>query len=90
MNTGMVGSYLRHMLGCDPARRAAADRFVGLEGWRVDNVTQYQTINVFKDDPTVQLTISRGGQLIKVEATSPTRLFGTRIETHPMKGWIQD
>jgi hypothetical protein len=75
------------------SRRAGirtGDIVVGLEGWRVDNVPQYRVINSFKDDdPTVRLTISRGGQLIKVEATSPTRLFGTEIQTHPMKGWIQ-
>ena len=68
----------------------AGDIVVGLEGWRVDNVNQYRVINFLKDDPIVRLTISRGGQLIKVEAKSPTRLFGTQLETHPMKGWIQD
>jgi tetratricopeptide (TPR) repeat protein len=68
----------------------AGDIVVGLEGWRVDNVDQYRVINSLKDDATVRLTISRGGQLIKVEPKSPTRLFGTQLETHPMKGWIQD
>ncbi|HJU44233.1 MAG TPA: hypothetical protein VJ691_15510 [Vicinamibacterales bacterium] len=75
------------------SRRAGirtGDIVVGLEGWRVDSVPQYRAINAFyDDDPTVRLTISRGGQLIKIEAKSPTRLFGTEIQTHPMKGWIQ-
>jgi hypothetical protein len=68
----------------------AGDIIVGLEGWRVDSVPQYRVINFFTDDPNVKLTISRGGQLIKVEAKSPSRLFGTAIQTHPMTGWIKD
>lgn len=68
----------------------AGDIVVGLEGFRVDTFEQYQAINLFKDDPLVKLTISRGGQLVKVEAKSPSRLFGTELQTHPMKGWIKD
>ena len=68
----------------------AGDIVVGLQGWRVDTIEQYLAINLFTDDPLVKLTISRGGQLVKVEATSPTRLFGTELQTHPMKGWIKD
>ena len=68
----------------------AGDIVVGLEGWRVDSVEQYQAINSFKDDPTVRLTLSRGGRLVKVEAKSPSRLFGTGLQTHPMRGWIKD
>jgi hypothetical protein len=68
----------------------AGDIIVGLDGWRVDNHEQYQAILVFKDDPTVKLTVSRGGRLVTIEAKSPTRRFGTYLETHPMKGWIKD
>lgn len=66
------------------------DIVVGLEGWRVDSVQQYTTINGFTDDPVVKLTISRGGQLITIEPKSPTRRFATYLQTHPMKGWIQN
>lgn len=68
----------------------AGDIIVGLDGWRVDNDDQYQAILVFKDDPTVKLAMARGGRLVKIEATSPTRRFGTYLETHPMKGWIKN
>ena len=68
----------------------AGDIIVGLDGWRVDNNDQYQAILAFKDDPMLKLTVSRGGRLIKIEAKSPTRKFGTQLETHPMKGWIKD
>ena len=68
----------------------AGDIIVGLDGWRVDNTNQYSAILAFKDDPAVNLTVSRGGRLLKIEAKSPTRLFGTQLETHPMKGWIKD
>lgn len=64
----------------------AGDIIVGLDGWRVDNHAQYQAILVFKDDPALKLTLSRGGRLVTIEATSPTRKFGTYLETHPMKG----
>jgi tetratricopeptide (TPR) repeat protein len=68
----------------------AGDIVVGLEGWRVDTYEQYSTINEFKTDPVVKITLSRGGQLVRVEAKSPTRLFGTGLQTHPMRGWIKD
>jgi hypothetical protein len=68
----------------------AGDIIVGLDGWRVDDTYQYFAILTFKDDPTVSLTVSRGGQLVKIQATSPTRKFGTELQPHPMKGWIKD
>ena len=68
----------------------AGDIIVGVDGWRVDTEEQYWTIIDIKDDPTVRFTLSRGGQLVTVEATSPTRLFGGELQTHPMKGWIKN
>lgn len=68
----------------------AGDIIVGLDGWRVDNSNQYFTILAFKDDPILNLTVSRGGQLVKIQPKSPTRKFGTELQTHPMKGWIKD
>jgi len=68
----------------------AGDIIVGLDGWRVDNSNQYFTILAFTDDPTVNLTVSRGGRLVNIAAKSPTRKFGTELQTHPMKGWIKD
>ena len=65
------------------------DIIVGLEGWRVDNAEQYFAINDFKDDPAVKITLWRG-QLVTIEAKSPTRLLGTELQTHPLKGWIKD
>jgi tetratricopeptide (TPR) repeat protein len=66
----------------------AGDIVVGLEGWKVDTQEQYRAINAFFDRPLVKLTLWRGA-LVKVEAQSPNRLFGTQLRTHPMKGWIQ-
>ena len=65
------------------------DIIVGFEGWRVDTEEQYHAINAFKDDPELKITLWRG-QLVTITAKSPTRLLGTDLETHPMKGWIKD
>jgi hypothetical protein len=65
------------------------DIIVGLEGWRVDNSEQYFAINAFTDDAEMKITLWRG-QLVTIGATSPTRLLGTELQTHPMKGWIKD
>ena len=66
----------------------AGDIIVGLEGFRVDSVEQYRAINRFFEHTRVKLTFWRGS-LIKVDAETPNRLFGTDIRTHPMKGWIE-
>ena len=65
------------------------DIIVGLEGWRVDNEEQYFAINEFKDDLAMKITLWRG-QLVTIDAKSPTRLLGTELQTHPLKGWIKD
>jgi hypothetical protein len=65
------------------------DIIVGLEGWRVDSAEQYFAINAFKDDPAMKITLWRG-QLVTIDAKSPTRLLGTDLQTHPLKGWIKD
>ncbi|MGH9222021.1 MAG: hypothetical protein ACRD1W_22115, partial [Vicinamibacterales bacterium] len=67
----------------------SGDIIVGLEGWRVDNTEQYFAINAFKDDPAMKITLWRG-QLVTIDAKSPTRLLGTDLQTHPLKGWIKD
>jgi hypothetical protein len=67
----------------------AGDIIVGLEGYRVDNQEQYFAINAFKDDPVMKITLWRG-QLVTIEAKSPTRLLGTDLQTHPLKAWIRD
>jgi hypothetical protein len=67
----------------------SGDIIVGLEGWRVDNAEQYFAINSFKDDAEMKITLWRG-QLVTIDAKSPTRLLGTDLQTHPMKGWIKD
>lgn len=75
----------------DRSRKAgmqAGDIIVGLEGWRVDNRNQYHAINAFSDNERMKLTIWRGA-LIPIEADVPGRLFGTTLQTHPMKGWIE-
>jgi hypothetical protein len=66
----------------------SGDIIVGLEGWRVDTVEQYHAINSFFEHPRVKLTLWRGA-LVKVDAETPRRLFGTDIRTHPLKGWIE-
>lgn len=65
------------------------DIIVGLEGWRVDTAEQYFAVNAFTDEPAMKLTLWRG-QLVTIEAKSPTRLLGTELQTHPLKGWIKD
>lgn len=65
------------------------DIIVALEGYRVDTEEQYHAVNAFKDTPELKMTLWRG-QLIKIEAKSPTRLLGTDLQTHPLQGWIKD
>ncbi len=65
------------------------DIIVGLDGWRVDSLEQYYAINSFKDDAEMKITLWRG-QLVTIDAKSPTRLLGTELQTHPLKGWIKD
>jgi hypothetical protein len=66
----------------------AGDIIVGLEGFKVESFEQYRAINHFFEQDRVKLTLWRGS-LIKIDAETPNRLFGTDIKTYPLKGWIE-
>ncbi len=67
-----------------------ADIVVGLEGWLVESVEQYQTINAFFEKPEMKLTVWRGGKLVAIDTIMPGRLFGVELKDYPLKGWIED
>jgi tetratricopeptide (TPR) repeat protein len=66
------------------------DIVVGLEGWLVESVEQYQSINAFFVKPEMKVTVWRGGKLVTIETIMPGRLFGVELKDYPLKGWIED
>jgi hypothetical protein len=73
----------------DRSRKAglqAGDVIVGLEGHRVDNLQQYRALNASYLNDELHLTVWRG-TLFNISATTPGRLFGIDIRTHPLQGW---
>jgi S1-C subfamily serine protease len=65
----------------------AGDIIVGLDGWRVDTVEQYQAINAFSEHPEMRIDVWRG-KVFTIAPRVPGRLFGIDLKTHPLKGWI--
>jgi hypothetical protein len=76
----------------DPAARRAGlrvgDIIVGLEGWRVEKVEQYMSINAFFAKPEMKIAVWRG-TLLNVETVMPGRLFGVDLKSYPLQGWIE-
>jgi tetratricopeptide (TPR) repeat protein len=67
----------------------AGDLIIGLEGWRVDNLQQFRTIDAFDDRPERTLTVWRG-PIYQVKL--PARSWrGTSVEfrTYPVLGWAE-
>jgi tetratricopeptide (TPR) repeat protein len=64
----------------------ADDIIVGLEGWRVDNLQQYNAINAFFEREQMQMTAWRG-HLFPITATNANRLFGIELRSYPIQGW---
>ena len=65
----------------------AGDIIVGLEGVvRVDNLDQYFAVNASYEKSEMKFTLWRGS-IFQVTTSSPTRLLGIPIRSHPIAGW---
>jgi tetratricopeptide (TPR) repeat protein len=67
----------------------AGDIIIGLEGWRVENLSQYRTINAFSDNETMTIAVWRG-RTFDVTVTAPNRLMGIEFRSYPIAGWAED
>jgi S1-C subfamily serine protease len=67
----------------------AGDLIIGLEGWRVDNLQQFRTIDAFDDRSERTLTVWRG-PIYQVKLP-PRSWRGTSVEfrTYPVLGWAE-
>ena len=73
------------------SRRAglqAGDIIVGLEGWRVENLTQYRAVNAFYEQDEMTLTAWRG-KLSPIQMTAPNRQMEIEFRTYPIEGWSE-
>jgi hypothetical protein len=59
----------------------ATDVVIGVDGWRVHDVMQYQTVSRLTFDDTMVFTVWRDGRYQQIKATVPERWFGTTF--HP-------
>jgi hypothetical protein len=66
----------------------AGDLIVGLDGWRVESLKQYQTVRAFTTDERMRLVLWRGVRL-DVEARAENRRFNIGIRTYPIRGWAE-
>jgi hypothetical protein len=64
----------------------AGDIIIGLEGWRVDNLTQYRVVNAFFKTDRMKITAWRG-RVFEVTVSAPNRLMGIEFRSHPIRGW---
>jgi hypothetical protein len=67
----------------------AGDLIVGLEGWRVENRSQYRAINAFFKTEAMKITAWRT-KVFDVAVTAPNRLMGIDFRSHPIKGWAEE
>lgn len=66
----------------------AGDIIVGLEGFRVENLSQYYAVNAFFSREEIRLTLWRG-KLFAASISAPNRLMGIELRTHPIEGWAE-
>ena len=66
----------------------AGDQIVGLDGWRVESLKQYQTVRAFSTDDRMRLVLWRGTRL-DVEARAEHRWFDIGLRTYPIRGWAE-
>jgi S1-C subfamily serine protease len=68
----------------------ATDVVIGVDGWRVHDVAQYQTVSRLRFDDAMVFTIWRDGRYQQIKATVPERWFGTTFhEYQPPPGQRQ-
>jgi len=66
----------------------AGDQIVGLDGWRVETLEQYQTVRAFSTDERMRLVLWRGVRL-DVDARAERRWFDMDLRTFPIRGWAE-
>jgi hypothetical protein len=67
----------------------AGDLIVGLEGWRVENLSQYRAINAFFKTDAMKITAWRT-TAFDASVTAPNRLMGIDFRSHPINGWAEE
>ena len=66
----------------------AGDLIVGLDGWRVENLKQYQAVRAFSTDDRMRVVLWRGARL-DVEARAEHRWFDIGLRSYPIQGWAE-
>jgi len=65
-------------------RLQIGDIIVGVDGWRVDNIEQFDTVLAFSDQLNTHRVTAWRGVLLTVSV--PTS-HGLKLDTYPVKGW---
>jgi hypothetical protein len=60
------------------------DIIVGLDGWRVRDLAQYQMVREFDWKPDMTLYVWRKGRYVEARPHALNRLFGGTVHTHPV------
>jgi hypothetical protein len=66
----------------------AGDIIVGLEGWRIENLSQYRAVNSFVEGDEMKLTAWRG-KTFEVTLSAPNRSMGGELRSYPIEGWTE-
>ena len=67
-------------------RLQAGDIIVGVDGWKIESVEQFDTVMWFKPEAKTYKFTAWRGQLFTVELSTN---HGMTVKTHPLKGWIE-
>jgi tetratricopeptide (TPR) repeat protein len=85
-----VGVYVEHdSLESRKAGLQTGDVIVGVDGWRVDNVQQYQTVKAFLLRGGYSLDVARGTARRTLTFPDRTDLPLFNIADYPLRGWIE-
>ena len=66
----------------------AGDFIVGVDGWRVESLKQYQTVRAFSTDERMRVVLWRGVRL-DVDTRAERRWFDIGLRTYPIQGWAE-
>lgn len=66
----------------------AGDLIVGFDGWRVENLKQYQAVRQFSNGRRMQLVLWRGAR-VDVDATVENRWLNMDLRSYPIHGWAE-
>jgi hypothetical protein len=79
-----------HVTADSPASRRvrlqAGDIIIGVDGWRVDNLDQFNAVWAFGDQLKTHRITAWRGALFTVSVPAS---HGMELDTHPLRGWIR-